>query len=211
MLAPSALALVAPCRPTWSRSADPTRLEQVLSVVEPGWCSPRILRAYGAALARAARGARVVTVDGRYDDGRGLRLRRTGQCLDRRRGGRAAAAYRAGHAGQDPVHVGSTGQPKGVLNTHGNLAAATEMNCLRSASCSTRTGSASLDWLPWHHAWGRQLQLQRRHPLGRLARHRWRPAAARPLRRDAGEPARALAVGFRHRAGGLSAARGARA
>ncbi|MFO1159818.1 MAG: AMP-binding protein [Reyranellaceae bacterium] len=148
-------ALLAPLSPNLSRSADPARLEQVLSMVEPGLVFAQDSRAYGAALARAAaRGARVVTVDGRYDAGRGLAFGALANAsID------ASVAERRLHIGPEtPAKIlftsGSTGQPKGVLNTHGNLAAATEMNrSLGEPLDESRVGVA-LDWLPWHHAWG---------------------------------------------------------
>ena len=49
---------------------------------------------------------------------------------------------------------GSTGLPKGVLNTHGNLASAAEMNRSLGEPLDESASRVSLDWLPWHHAWG---------------------------------------------------------
>lgn len=148
-------ALVAPLSPNLSRSADPARLEQALALIEPALVFAQDSQVYGAALrCAAARGARVVTVDGRYDDGRGLAFGALATAsID------AAVAERRLHLGPDtPAKIlftsGSTGQPKGVLNTHGNLAAATEMNRSLGEPLDENRVGVSLDWLPWHHAWG---------------------------------------------------------
>jgi feruloyl-CoA synthase len=148
-------ALLAPLSPNLSRSADPARLEQALALVDPALVFAQDSRIYGTALARAAaRGARVVTVDGRYDDGRGIAFAAlTSASVD------ASVAERRLHLGPDtPAKIlftsGSSGQPKGVLNTHGNLAAATEMNRSLGEPLDENRVGVSLDWLPWHHAWG---------------------------------------------------------
>jgi feruloyl-CoA synthase len=41
-----------------------------------------------------------------------------------------------------------------VLNSHGNLAAATEMNRSLGEPLDDQRIAVSLDWLPWHHTWG---------------------------------------------------------
>jgi len=148
-------ALVAPLSPNLSRAADPARLEHALSLVEPALVFAQDSGVYGTALARAAaRGARVVTVDGRYDDGRGLAFAALASAsID------AAVAERRLHLGPDtPAKIlftsGSSGQPKGVLNTHGNLAAAAEMNRALGEPLDESRVGVTLDWLPWHHTWG---------------------------------------------------------
>lgn len=148
-------ALVAPLSPNLARSADPARLDQALALVEPALVFAQESRVYGAALRRAAaRGARVVTVDGRFDDGRGLAFAALATAsID------AAVAERRLHLGPDtPAKIlftsGSSGQPKGVLNTHGNLAAGAEMNRSLGEPLDENRVGVSLDWLPWHHTWG---------------------------------------------------------
>jgi feruloyl-CoA synthase len=49
---------------------------------------------------------------------------------------------------------GSTGLPKGVLNTHGNLAAGAEMIRMVGEPLDDSRIAVTLDWLPWHHTWG---------------------------------------------------------
>jgi feruloyl-CoA synthase len=70
-------------------------------------------------------------------------------------------AVDAAFAGLTPASVakilftsGSTGLPKGVLNTHGNLPAAAEMNRSLGEPLDENRIGVSLDWLPWHHTWG---------------------------------------------------------
>jgi feruloyl-CoA synthase len=144
-------ALVAPLSPTYSRSGDFTRLDHALSVVAPALVFAQDSNAYGAALDRAqACGARIVTVDG----GRGLAFGALASCsID------ASVAERRLHIDADtPAKIlftsGSTGLSKGVLNTHGNLAAGAEMIRMVGEPLDDRRIAVSLDWLPWHHTWG---------------------------------------------------------
>jgi len=148
-------ALVAPMSPNYSLSGDFTRLDHVLSIVEPALVFAQDSRAYAAALDRAeAKGARIVTVDGQYRQGRGLPFGALpGGSID------AADAERRTHITRDtPAKIlftsGSTGLPKGVLNTHGNLAAGVEMIRMVGEPLDDSRVAVSLDWLPWHHTWG---------------------------------------------------------
>ena len=143
--------LVAPISPNYSLSADFARLDHALDTVEPGLVFAQKSSTYGAALDRAAaRGARIVTADGK----RGIAFAALTSCsVD------ASVAERRLHIDADtPAKIlftsGSTGLSKGVLNTHGNLAAAAEMiRMVGEPLDETRIG-VSLDWLPWHHTWG---------------------------------------------------------
>ncbi len=141
-------ALVAPISPNWSLSGDFTRLDHALSVVEPGLVFAQDSGRYAAALGRTR--ARIVTVDGR----RGIAFAALANCsVD------ASVAERRLHITADtPAKIlftsGSTGVSKGVLNTHGNLAAAVEMNRSLGEPLDEQRIPVSLDWLPWHHTWG---------------------------------------------------------
>jgi feruloyl-CoA synthase len=148
--------LVAPISPNYSLSGssgpgDFARLDHALDVADPGLVFAQDSQAYGAALDRAAaRGARLVTVDGV----RGPAFAALANCsID------ASVAERRGDIGADtPAKIlftsGSTGLPKGVLNTHGNLAAALEMVRAVGEPLDENRVGVSLDWLPWHHTWG---------------------------------------------------------
>lgn len=143
--------LVAPISPSYALSGDFARFDHALSVVDPALVFAQDSAAYGAALDRAeARGARIVTVDGK----RGMAFAALAACpVD------ASVAERRLHidAGT-PAKIlftsGSTGLSKGVLNTHGNLAAAAEMIRMVGEPLDDQRVAVSLDWLPWHHTWG---------------------------------------------------------
>lgn len=143
--------LVAPISPNYALSGDFARLDHALSVVDPGLVFAQDSAAYAGALDRgAARGARLVTVDGK----RGIAFGALAACsVD------ASVAERRLHIDADtPAKIlftsGSTGLSKGVLNTHGNLAAAAEMIRMVGEPLDDQRIAVSLDWLPWHHTWG---------------------------------------------------------
>ncbi|HYD05054.1 MAG TPA: AMP-binding protein, partial [Reyranella sp.] len=140
--------LVAPISPNYSLSGDFTRLDHALGLVQPALVFAQDSIAYGKAVDRI--GARIVTVDGK----RGLPFGAlVSSSID------AAVAERRTHITTDtPAKIlftsGSTGLAKGVLNTHGNLASATEMIRMVGEPLDDQRISLSLDWLPWHHTWG---------------------------------------------------------
>ncbi|MBI2738813.1 MAG: AMP-binding protein [Rhodospirillales bacterium] len=141
-------ALVAPISPNYSLSGDFTRLDHTLSVVDPGLVFAQDSARYASALDRTQ--ARAVTVDGK----RGLAFGALASCsVD------ASVSERRLHITSDTLAKilftsGSTGLPKGVLNTHGNLASAAEMNRSLGEPLDENRIGVSLDWLPWHHTWG---------------------------------------------------------
>ena len=49
---------------------------------------------------------------------------------------------------------GSTGLPKGVINTHGNIAGSVQMGRLVGEPFNADRTHTVVDWLPWHHAFG---------------------------------------------------------
>ncbi len=142
---------VASISPNYSLSTDLHRLDHALGIVEPALVFAQDSQAYGAALDHAEqRGAQPVTVDG----GRGIAFAALATCsID------AAVAERRQHISAVTLAKilftsGSTGAPKGVLNTHGNLAASAEMIHAVSAPADSQHVAVALDWLPWHHTWG---------------------------------------------------------
>ncbi len=144
--------LVAPISPNYSLAGDFARLDHALELVQPALVFAQDSAAYGKALDRT--NARIITVDGQYTKGRGLPLGALASCsID------AAVAERRMHITADtPAKIlftsGSTGTAKGVLNTHGNLASAIEMIRMVGEPLDPNRIGLSLDWLPWHHTWG---------------------------------------------------------
>lgn len=140
--------LVAPISPNYSLSGDFARLDHALNLVQPALVFAQDSTIYGKALDRTA--ARLITVDGK----RGLPFGAlTSSSID------AAVAERRLHITADtPAKImftsGSTGTAKGVLNTHGNLASAIEMIRAVGEPLDPNRVGLSLDWLPWHHTWG---------------------------------------------------------
>jgi feruloyl-CoA synthase len=144
--------LVAPISPNYSLADDPARLDGALELVQPALVFAQDSVAYGEALDRTT--APIITVDGQYTKGRGLPFGAlTAASID------AAVAERRSHITADtPAKIlftsGSTGAAKGVLNTHGNLSAAIEMIRMVGEPLDDSRVALSLDWLPWHHTWG---------------------------------------------------------
>jgi feruloyl-CoA synthase len=140
--------LVAPISPNYSLAGDFARLDHALELVQPALVFAQDSVAYAKALDRTD--ARIVTADGQ----RGLPFGAlTAASID------AAVAERRMHITADtPAKIlftsGSTGTAKGVLNTHGNLASAVEMIRMVGEPLDPNRVALSLDWLPWHHTWG---------------------------------------------------------
>ena len=140
--------LVAPISPNYSLSGDFARLDYALELVRPALVFAQDSVAYGKALDRT--NARIITVDGK----RGLPFGALmSTSID------AAVAERRQHITADtPAKImftsGSTGTAKGVLNTQGNLASAIEMIRMVGEPLDPNRVGLSLDWLPWHHTWG---------------------------------------------------------
>ena len=135
--------VVASISPNYSLSGDFTRFDHVINLVEPALVFAQDSQAYAAALDRvASSGARIVTVDGR----RGIAFGALANCsID------ASVAERRLHIKPDtPAKIlftsGSTGLPKGVLNTHGNLASAIEMIRATGEPLDPNRIPVALDW-----------------------------------------------------------------
>jgi feruloyl-CoA synthase len=142
---------VLPVSPTFSFGNDFTRLGYALELLEPGLIFARDATRYARALEFASGPQRLVLTG----DGFGELL----QEIDD-----AAVAARRTEITVDTIAKilltsGSTGRPKGVVNTHGNLAAAVQMVRLVSEPFDEERVHTIVDWLPWHHTYGGNSQL----------------------------------------------------
>ena len=132
-------ATVVPVSPTYSFGADLSRLGYALDLIEPGLVFALDAEKYDAALRyAAARGPRLVSgrqfaeMLSEYDE--------------------AAVAGRRSEITPDTtakilLTSGSTGRPKGAVNTHGNLAASTQMLRLVSEPFTLARHHVVVDWL----------------------------------------------------------------
>lgn len=97
--------------------------------------------------------ALIVTGDGDH----GIALASLAASIDRS----ALSARRAQIDERTPAKLfftsGSTGSPKGVINTHGNLAAGMAM--YGQVADTSDAPLALLDWLPWSHVYGGNVQV----------------------------------------------------
>lgn len=140
-------ATVVPVSPSYSLDSDLGRLGYALDLIEPGLVYAQDPARYEPALERAATpGRRLIRGD--------ADLARMLQEVDEK-----AVAERRDQINADTVAKilltsGSTGQPKGAVNTHGNLIAATQMARQVGEPFDPARVHTVLDWLPWHHTYG---------------------------------------------------------
>jgi len=131
---------VAPVSPAYSlMSRDFAKLKAIFALVKPGLVWVDDPKKYAAAL--AALGAEATPV---------------AQLLDRAPGARVDEAF--GRVGPDTIAKilftsGSTGLPKGVINTQRMLAANQQMLAQAWPFLEDRV-QAIVDWLPWNHTFG---------------------------------------------------------
>lgn len=139
-------ATVAPVSPAYSLESDLGRLGYALDLIEPGLIYARDAGAYGAALQRAAAPGRRIMTSAEFPE----LLRDVDD---------AAVAERRAQITPDTIAKilltsGSTGHPKGAVNTHGNLVSATQMLRQMGEPFDPAQTHTVLDWLPWHHTYG---------------------------------------------------------
>ncbi|MDR9467892.1 feruloyl-CoA synthase [Marinospirillum sp.] len=147
---------VVPVSPGYSLfSKDFIKLRKIFSEVQPGVVFVQNVDQYQAALdALDLTGVRLVGVTGHTD---WPRLSAFSE-VEATQVTREVEASIAAIAPETPAKIlytsGSTGEPKGVLNTHGNLC------YIQSAMAAVvhidldRIQPTILDWLPWHHTYG---------------------------------------------------------
>jgi feruloyl-CoA synthase len=131
---------VVPISPAYSLvSKDHAKLRYVFELTEPGlvWCSDPVK--FAAAL--AAVGARVTPLDALLERPADARI------------DEAFAAVGPHTVAKILFTSGSTGMPKGVINTHGMLCANMQMMAQGWPFLEERP-PAIVDWLPWNHTFG---------------------------------------------------------
>lgn len=146
---------IAPVSPAYSLvSGDPAKLRHVLGLVTPGV----VFAADGQRFARVLRevvapGTEIVVTHNAPADLATTSFEALLQSVDE---AAVDAAYRA--VGPDTIakflfSSGSTGLPKGVINTHRMLCANQQMG-LQALPCLADPPPVIIDWLPWNHTFG---------------------------------------------------------
>lgn len=140
-------ATVVPVSPSYSLDSNLARLRYALDLVEPGLVYAREPTRYAAALECA-------TAPGRHIVAGAAAFEAMLKDVDEA----AVAARRREINGDTAAKIlltsGSTGWPKGVVNTHRNLVAAVQMVKQVAEPPEPDRISTVLDWLPWHHTFG---------------------------------------------------------
>ena len=149
-------AIVVPISPNYALADDPALLLHVARLVEPRLIFADDSRRYGRALATLSGMAEhVVTVDGgAIEGGTGVPF----DHLTATPAGVAVAMRRREITPETPGKIlftsGSTGLPKGAINTHGNMASGARMLGQVAEPPRPERPSVLLCWLPWHHVFG---------------------------------------------------------
>jgi feruloyl-CoA synthase len=151
-------AAVVPISPTYSFGTDLSRLRYALDLIQPGLVYAQDAARYAAALSYAT--AHVTT----HVITRGRHIL-TGAAFSEllRETDAAALQQRRSEITVDTIAKilltsGSTGHPKGAVNTHGNLAAAVQMILQVTEPFKAERVYTIIDWLPWHHTFGGNTQ-----------------------------------------------------
>jgi len=154
----------APVSPAYSlMSRDFARLKDVAGLVPPAAIFVQSGQAFAPALAAlASHGARVIAVQGAGEGQRAWDSLVATELTPERK-----AAVAAAHAAIRPEHIarvlftsGSTGVPKGVATGYAALAFMTRYLENVFGELTDRN-PVYLDWLPWHHAFGLMVNLNR--------------------------------------------------
>lgn len=146
---------VAPLSPNWSLlPAAEARLRHALTLVEPGLIVAETASAYGRALAICAdvSPSAEIIVLGNPQDGEPGWADLTA-VLDPGSVERGFAAVTTETVGKIMFTSGSTGLPKAVQVTHGNMTS-NQQAMRQMLPCLVETPPVVVDWQPWHHCGG---------------------------------------------------------
>lgn len=143
-------AAVAPVSPTYSFGGDLSRLGYALDLIQPGLVFAHDDRRYAAALDYSAAPGRLIAGGDTFKSMLAV-------CDEDKVKARRALIARDTIA-KILLTSGSTGNPKGVVNTHGNLASAVQMIRQVSEPFDPERVHTLVDWLPWHHTFGGNAQ-----------------------------------------------------
>ena len=155
---------VAPISPAYcSPGGDYARLRAVFSKLEPGWVYSESSAAAMPALAALNHPLDTLITAADIDDWTGNPSPSDSAAVER-----AHRQARGERIGKIMFTSGSTGSPKGVVMTHAMLASAQAT----SAAALERlpdTQQVYLEWLPWHHVMGGNINMHRILRLGASA------------------------------------------
>jgi feruloyl-CoA synthase len=139
-------ATVVPVSPSYALDSDLSRLGYVLDMVEPGLVYAREADRYDKALKYVAAPGRHLLSSAAFDE------------LLRDVDDAAVAKRRKEITGDTVAKIlltsGSTGQPKGAVNTHANITLGSQMTRQMAEPFDPERVHTVLDWLPWHHTFG---------------------------------------------------------
>lgn len=153
---------VVPVSPAYSLlSRDLERVRQIRDLIQPGLIFAQSGSLYRRVLDAIAGDTPVYCAEdaGAFERGRAF------ETLFSAEAGAAVDQARAHQSGDTVAKIlftsGSTGQPKGVLNTQRMLCASQAMQAAISEPVDPGEPLVYLDWLPWHHTFGGNTNLHR--------------------------------------------------
>jgi feruloyl-CoA synthase len=144
-------AAVVPISPSYSVGSELSRLRHALDMIQPGLVFAADAVRYAGALA-ACQSPKRRTISG--TEFQQLLAQPDESVVHERR-----ALINDSTVAKILLTSGSTGRPKAVVNTHGNLGAAMQMSRLVMEPYDPENTYTAVDWLPWHHTFGGNAQL----------------------------------------------------